>query len=88
MVTTPDFSKLLCLISSINYRGIPYISKDRHIRVNAIGQELAQGLYGIVALQEVWSEHDYHILKQFTAEVLPYTHYFYRYIIHFQIEQQ
>lgn len=54
------------------------MSKDRDIRIAAIGDELASGKYDIVSLQEVWSESDYQSLKKITAKVLPYAHYFYR----------
>lgn len=57
-------------------RGIPYISKDREIRVRAIGRELDSGKYDIVSLQEVWSEADYFSLHEATKETFPYHHYF------------
>lgn len=31
-----------------------------------------------VSLQEVWSIHDYEYIKEKTALVLPFTHYFHR----------
>lgn len=34
-------------------RGIPFISKDRTVRVNAISKEIAKGDYDVVSLQEV-----------------------------------
>jgi len=48
--------------------------------MNAIAEELALGKYDIVCLQEVWSENDYNHIKKLTHKVLPYSHYFYRYI--------
>lgn len=40
-------------ISFFLYRGIPFVSKDRSIRVNAISKEIANGDYDVVSLQEV-----------------------------------
>lgn len=65
------------------YRGIPYVSKDRQLRVEAIGEYLAEGNFDVVSLQEVWSEHDYQYLKKRTENVLPYAHYFYRFVFKF-----
>lgn len=59
-------------------RGIPYISKDREVRMKAIGDELSKGDFDIVSLQELWSESDFQYLKKVTENVLPYAHYFYR----------
>uniref|UniRef100_A0A336KTK6 sphingomyelin phosphodiesterase n=1 Tax=Culicoides sonorensis TaxID=179676 RepID=A0A336KTK6_CULSO len=64
-------------ILTLNIWGIPYISKDREIRVKAIGEILASGDYDLVSLQEVWSESDYQTLKSRLIHVLPYAHYFY-----------
>ncbi|XP_033606154.1 putative neutral sphingomyelinase isoform X2 [Cryptotermes secundus] len=57
--------------------GIPAVSRNRKIRMNAIAEELALGKYDIVCLQEVWSENDYIDIKKLTLRVLPYSHYFY-----------
>uniref|UniRef100_A0A2M4AND1 sphingomyelin phosphodiesterase n=2 Tax=Anopheles triannulatus TaxID=58253 RepID=A0A2M4AND1_9DIPT len=64
-------------ILTLNIWGIPYISKDREVRVKAIGDVLASGNYDIVSLQEVWSDGDYQALKQRVENVLPFCHYFY-----------
>lgn len=64
-------------ILTLNVWGIPYISKDRDVRINAIGDQLATGKYDMVSLQEVWSENDYQTLKKQTELVLPFAHYFY-----------
>jgi mRNA deadenylase 3'-5' endonuclease subunit Ccr4 len=48
--------------------------------MNAIAEELALGKYDIVCLQEVWSENDFIHIKKLTHNVLPYSHYFYRYV--------
>uniref|UniRef100_A0A182J841 sphingomyelin phosphodiesterase n=1 Tax=Anopheles atroparvus TaxID=41427 RepID=A0A182J841_ANOAO len=64
-------------ILTLNIWGIPYVSKDREIRVKAIGDVLASGNYDVVSLQEVWSESDYQYLRQRVENVLPFCHYFY-----------
>uniref|UniRef100_A0A1L8DJZ2 sphingomyelin phosphodiesterase n=1 Tax=Nyssomyia neivai TaxID=330878 RepID=A0A1L8DJZ2_9DIPT len=64
-------------VLTINIWGIPFVSKDREIRVQRIAAELASGKYDIVSLQEVWSEADYQYIKSQTELVLPYSHYFY-----------
>lgn len=66
------------IVIYFGYRGIPFISKDRDIRIKAIGHELEKGKYDIVSLQEVWSESDYQYLKNITSSILPFAHYFYR----------
>ncbi|XP_063699290.1 putative neutral sphingomyelinase [Culicoides brevitarsis] len=68
-------------ILTLNIWGIPYISKDREVRVKAIGDVLATGEYDLVSLQEVWSDADYQHLKSRLAKVLPHTHYFYSGVI-------
>lgn len=60
------------------YRGIPLVSHDRNVRIAAIGCLLAGGDYDLVSLQEVWSEDNYHTIRDRVKEVLPYSHYFYR----------
>lgn len=60
-------------------RGIPVISKDRRPRMEAIAKELAKGQFDIVCLQEVWSNSDYDFITENVKDVLPYTHYFFRY---------
>lgn len=63
-------------------RGIPYISKDRHLRIEAIGNFLAENSqYDVVSLQEVWTEYDYQKIKKLAENVLPYAHYFYRWVM-------
>lgn len=60
-------------------RGIPIVSKDRQIRVDAIGKRLAESSYDVVSLQEVWSTDDFEQIRERTKYVLPYSHYFHRY---------
>ncbi|XP_055638499.1 putative neutral sphingomyelinase [Toxorhynchites rutilus septentrionalis] len=64
-------------ILTLNIWGIPYVSKDRTVRVDAIGDVLASGKYDVVSLQEVWSDSDYQTLRKRAEAVLPFAHYFY-----------
>ena len=50
--TIVAISKILKGFLSL-HRGIPFVSKDRSIRVNAISKEIAKGDYDVVSLQEV-----------------------------------
>lgn len=69
------------------HRGIPYVSKDRHSRIEAIGNFLSENdHYDVVSLQEVWTEHDYQKIKKLAENVLPYAHYFYRCESHMRFE--
>lgn len=61
----------------IHFRGIPLVSADRNTRIDAIGSLLAAGTYDLVSLQEVWSEANYHTIRDRVKAVLPYSHYFY-----------
>lgn len=66
----------------LNYfykRGIPYVSKDRDLRMQAIGNFLAENeKFDIVSLQEVWTECDYQLIRKIAEKSLPFSHYFYR----------
>lgn len=62
-------------------RGIPYISKDRGVRMQAIGDFFASNdHYDVISLQEVWTEHDYQLIRKLAERTLPFAHYFYRYV--------
>ncbi|XP_030372724.1 putative neutral sphingomyelinase [Scaptodrosophila lebanonensis] len=63
-------------ILTLNVWGIPYVSSDRALRIEAICKELSSGKYDIVSLQEVWSQKDSEALQEKTASALPYSHYF------------
>jgi len=56
------------------------VSKDRIPRMIAIAEELASGKYDFVFLQEVWTTEDYERIKTKCKAVLPYSHYFYRFV--------
>ncbi|XP_037050565.1 putative neutral sphingomyelinase [Bradysia coprophila] len=63
-------------ILTLNIWGIPFISKDRSLRVNAISKQLADGDYDVVSLQEVWSNDDFEYIRKVTQKSLPFSHYF------------
>jgi len=52
------------------------VSRDRVVRMRAIGQHLAESSYDIVCLQEVWCPEDYITICGLTRDVLPYNHFF------------
>lgn len=56
------------------------MSKDRRPRIAAIADALSKLDYDIVCLQEVWTNGDFLLIKDKVVDVLPYAHYFYRFI--------
>lgn len=62
------------------FRGIPYVSKNRIERMNAIANRLNDENYDIVCLQEIWSINDFRLIRSKTQDKLPYSHYFFRYM--------
>lgn len=47
--------------------------------MQAIGDFLATNdHYDMISLQEVWTEHDYQVIRKLAAKNLPFSHYFYR----------
>ncbi|XP_046394868.1 putative neutral sphingomyelinase [Ischnura elegans] len=64
-------------VLTLNCWGIPVVSKNRAIRMQAIAKELLESSYDFVCLQEVWAQRDYMLIKKKTSEVLPYAQYFY-----------
>lgn len=48
----------------------------------AIAEELSTGAYDVVSLQEVWSTHDFDLIRGRTSDVLPYAHYFHRCLVY------
>lgn len=59
------------------FRGIPWISTDREVRVRAIADQLQAGAFDVVSLQEVWSLSDFEYIRDRVVDVLPYSHYFF-----------
>ncbi|KAJ6646463.1 putative neutral sphingomyelinase [Pseudolycoriella hygida] len=68
-------------ILTLNIWGIPLISKDRNLRVAAIGMEIAKGDYDVVSLQEVWSNDDFEYIRRVAQKTLPFSHYFHSGVI-------
>lgn len=60
-----------------SFRGIPYVSKDRANRMSAIAEKLVDEDYDIVCLQEIWSIHDFNMMRSCTLKKLPHSHYFF-----------
>lgn len=48
--------------------------------MNAIADALLAADYDIVCLQEVWTDGDFFLIRDKVVDVLPYSHYFYRYL--------
>ncbi|XP_077294711.1 neutral sphingomyelinase [Arctopsyche grandis] len=69
--------KILVNVFTLNCWGIPFISKNRKERMEAISTYLSKGVHDIVCLQEVWDESDYFLMRDTAKNVLPYSHYFY-----------
>ncbi|XP_058789340.1 putative neutral sphingomyelinase [Phymastichus coffea] len=64
-------------VLTLNCWGIPYVSKNRIDRMNAIAERLNDENYDIVCLQEIWSINDFRLIRSRTQEKLPYSHYFF-----------
>ncbi|CAO1362853.1 unnamed protein product [Diamesa tonsa] len=64
-------------ILTLNIWGIPFVSKDKDVRVQAIAERLKVSDYDIISLQEVWSEYDFQKISKSIASRYPYSHYFY-----------
>ncbi|XP_076179205.1 putative neutral sphingomyelinase [Ptiloglossa arizonensis] len=71
----PD--KVSINVLTLNCWGIPYVSKNRKDRMEAITMKFATENYDIICLQEVWSTQDFEMMKSKMQEQLPYSHYFY-----------
>ncbi|XP_042223839.1 putative neutral sphingomyelinase isoform X2 [Homarus americanus] len=65
-------------VLTLNVWGIPGVSKDREVRIEAIANQLVTGPdeFDFVFLQEVWCEADYFLLASKVNKVLPFRHYF------------
>ncbi|KAJ8676052.1 hypothetical protein QAD02_011838 [Eretmocerus hayati] len=64
-------------VLSLNCWGIPYVSRNRIARMNAISDKLVNESYDIVCLQELWSFQDFKMIRAKTREKLPHSHYFF-----------
>lgn len=52
------------------------VSRDRVVRMRAIGQHLADTDYDIVCLQEVWCPEDFQTITSLARDSLPFHHFF------------
>ena len=67
----------LVSVFSLNCWGIGMgVSRDRVVRMRAIGQHLADSHYDIVCLQEVWCPEDFVTITSLARDVLPFHHFF------------
>ena len=62
----------------MTYRGLKYFSKYRSERIEAITRFLENSDFDIVALQELWVQADYHIVRSRISRLLPFSKCFYR----------
>ncbi|XP_046747788.1 putative neutral sphingomyelinase [Diprion similis] len=62
---------------TLNCWGIPYVSKNRLYRMEAIAEKCVTDDYDVVCLQEIWSVSDFKMIRAKVREKLPYSHYFY-----------
>ncbi|RKP12595.1 Endonuclease/exonuclease/phosphatase, partial [Piptocephalis cylindrospora] len=63
-------------VLTLNCWGLKFVSKNRPGRMRAIGRALTTTTAEIIALQEVWVEEDYQVLRTLVSSRLPYTHRF------------
>ncbi|XP_047125837.1 putative neutral sphingomyelinase isoform X2 [Hydra vulgaris] len=63
-------------VLTLNVWGLLYISKDVEERMDALAEELKNGEYDIIALQEVWVYRHFELICAKTKHVYPYCHYF------------
>ena len=67
--------KMLTVLT-LNCWGIPWISKERHTRMESIADHISSSSYDFVFLQEVWSKGDYQLIASRLQLKLPFSHYF------------
>lgn len=49
--------------------------------MQAIGDFFAESKnYDVISLQEVWTEHDFQLIRKAAEKNLPFSHYFYRWV--------
>lgn len=69
-------TEVLVHFLTFNCWAIPYVSKNRKARMEAIADKFVDSEIDIICLQEVWSVDDFKMIRAKTQEKLPYTHYF------------
>ncbi|KAI1863867.1 uncharacterized protein JN550_009365 [Neoarthrinium moseri] len=73
----PELTELNVL--TLNCWGLLYISAQRATRLEAIGRAIASATPTphIVALQECWTQEDYHSIRRSTRPILPYGKFYF-----------
>jgi len=56
---------------------LKWISKQREIRLRALGDRLSTGEYDLICLQEVWVYGDFQYIQEKVCKFLPYSHFFF-----------
>ncbi|KAL0074128.1 Endonuclease/exonuclease/phosphatase [Phycomyces blakesleeanus] len=64
-------------VLSLNCWGLYLIASKRKVRLQAIAELLESSEYDIVALQEVWLQEDFDMIRTKTSIKLPFAKYFY-----------
>ncbi|KAI5140380.1 sphingomyelin phosphodiesterase 2 [Manis pentadactyla] len=71
----PNFS-LRLRVFNLNCWDIPYLSRRRADRLRRLGDFLNAEGFDLALLEEVWSEQDFHYLRQKLSPIYPAAHYF------------
>lgn len=58
-------------------RGLKWLSRHRHARLDAVAERIAHSQYDIVALQEIWVFADFENLVKKTSHLLPYAKFYF-----------
>ncbi|KAF6206732.1 hypothetical protein GE061_017968 [Apolygus lucorum] len=64
-------------VFTMNVWGIPYVSKDKSSRMEAIAEALKSKDYDIICLQEIWDTNDYELIHSKIKTRMPYKYYYY-----------
>ncbi|KAG8982818.1 phospholipase C type enzyme, partial [Tulasnella sp. 427] len=67
----------LSFLTSVEIRGLKYVSKDRQPRIQAIAEVLSASDYDIVCLQELWVHADFELIRNRVSKSLPYVKFFF-----------
>ncbi|KHN85622.1 Putative neutral sphingomyelinase [Toxocara canis] len=69
-------------MSAVKFRALPQPwpigSKDRTYRLSKLCEAFMSTDYDIIALQEIWSEHDFSRINEAVKDTYPYSYYFHR----------
>ncbi|KAH9996043.1 Endonuclease/exonuclease/phosphatase [Russula vinacea] len=72
-------------VFTLNCWGLKYVSRHRSERIQAITRYLENSQFDIIALQELWVYADYNIVRSRLSKRLPFSKFFYRCIIAFNL---